>query len=243
MRLHVYNSSSEMSAAAAEWIATYAEQQLKERDRFSLLLSGGNTPKELYSLLATERYRDRIDWQRVHIFFGDERFVPFEDDRNNGKMAYDHLLRIVSIPPLQYHYISTKDDEQEAAEKYEQLLREYFRNSSATFDLALLGMGNDAHTLSLFPHSPAIHEENRWVVPSRAPEEPVHRITLTAPIVNLSGCVLFLVAGKSKAKALHEVLEGKLNPELYPSQLITRNHRDVHLFTDRDAMQLVTNHT
>ena len=243
MDLHISDNKDSLSHELAKWIMEDIQKILKGKERYTFVLSGGSTPKELYSILATEPFRSRIDWQRIHIFFGDERFVPFDDERNNGKMAYDHLLRMVSIPPLQCHFISTKDDEQDSAEKYEQLLREYFRNSTSTFDLALLGMGNDAHTLSLFPRSPAIHEDNKWVVPSRAPEEPVHRITLTAPVVNLSNCVLFLVAGKSKAKALQEVMEGTLNPELYPSQLITRNHRHVHLFTDHEAMQLLTNNT
>lgn len=228
-----------MSLEAAEWITLYIAEQLKERDRFTLVLSGGSTPKQLYSILATETFRNRIDWSRVHIFFGDERFISFEDDRNNGKMAYDYLLRLVPVPSLQIHYISTTDDEDRSAEKYEQLLREYFPTKAPNFDLVLLGMGDDGHTLSLFPHSPVIHENNKWVAPSRAPVEPVNRITLTATAVNFSRCVVFLVAGTSKASALHEVVEGELNIDLYPSQIIVRNNSNVHLFADRDATKML----
>lgn len=242
MQLHIYDSSEAMSAKAAEWITTFIEEQLRERDKFTLLLSGGNTPKQLYSILATNDYRHRIDWSRLHIFFGDERFVPFEDERNNGKMAYDHLLRLVPVTPLQVHYISTKNDEKQSAENYEASLREYFHGPSPTFDLALLGMGDDGHTLSLFPNSDVIHENEKWVTPSLAPAQPANRITLTAPPVNLSRCIVFLIAGKSKAQAMHEVVEGEFNPDLYPSQLIVRGpNKNVHLFADRDAMKLVTN--
>lgn len=240
MKYHIYDSPTEMSAGAAEWIISYIEEQLKERERFTLLLSGGSTPKELYTILATDEMQRRIDWNKIHVFFGDERVVPFEDERNNGKMAYDSLLRMVPISRLQYHFISTNDDEDEAAEKYEQLLREYFPGAPPSFDLALLGMGNDAHTLSLFPNTDVIHEKSRWVVPSRAPVEPSHRITLTAPLVNLSACIAFLVAGSGKAHAIHNVVDGEFNPDLYPSQIITRSNKNVHLFADRDAMKLVT---
>lgn len=240
MKFHVYESPGEMSVGAAEWITTYIAERLKEQDRFTLLLSGGSTPKELYSLLATDIFQNTIQWTKVHVFFGDERFVPFEDERNNGKMAYDNLLRLVPIPRLQYHFISTNDDENEAAQKYEQLLREYFPGAPPSFDLALLGMGTDAHSLSLFPGTDVIHEKTRWVLPSRAPVEPVSRITLTAPLVNLSERIAFLVAGGSKAPAVHEVVDGAFNPDLYPSQIISRGNKNVHLFADREAMKLVT---
>ncbi len=242
MQLHIYESTSQMSLAAAEWITLYITQQLKKADRFTLVLSGGSTPKQLYAILATDDFRDRIDWLRVHIFFGDERFVSFDDDRNNGKMAFDYLLKLVPVPPEQIHYISTKVGEEQSAKEYEQILREYFPTTPPSFDLALLGMGDDGHTLSLFPHSPVIHEEHKWVSPAKAPVEPVDRITLTASIVNMSRCVLFLLAGEGKSQPLHEVLEGEFNPDLYPSQIISRTHNNVHLFADRDATSLLTKH-
>lgn len=239
MQLHIYNSSSEMSLATAEWITLYIADGLKERDRFLLLLSGGSTPKQLYSILATDKFRDRIDWSRMHIFFGDERLVPFEDDRNNGKMAFDYLLRLVPIPLPQVHYISTEGEQQRSVEQYEKILREYFPGAP-TFDLALLGMGDDGHTLSLFPHTQVIQEKEKWVSAALAPVEPKERITLTSSVVNDSRCILFLVVGKSKSQPLYEVIEGQFNPDLYPSQIISRNHSNVHLFADRDATALLT---
>lgn len=239
MQLHTYDTSSQMSLAAAEWITSYIEEKLNQSDRFTLVLSGGSTPKQLYSILAKDEFRDRINWSLIHIFFGDERFVSFDDERNNGRMAYDYLLRLVPIPPGQIHYISTKGKEQQSVEEYEKLLREYF-TGVPTFDLVLLGMGDDGHTLSLFPGSRVLHEQTKWVSVAKAPVEPKERVTLTASIVNLSRCVLFLVAGKGKSQPLREVVEGEFNPDLYPSQIISRNHHNVQLFADSDAAGLLS---
>jgi 6-phosphogluconolactonase len=234
--IHVSNSATELSAAAADWICYYVSQQQTTNDRFSILLSGGNTPKQLYDLLAATPYRERIQWQKIEIFFGDERFVPFDDDRNNGRMAFDHLLSKVPIPGEQIHYIKTDIDELESARQYGKFLRRHFEKE--TFDLALLGMGEDAHTLSLFPGSDALKEDYHWVIPSTAPAEPKQRITLTHHCVKLSKRILFLVAGKSKAQALHHVLDYSRDTTQYPAQLF-RDHPNVYWFVDKDAMNAV----
>lgn len=231
--LHVYENLSALSFAAADWVSEYIARQQATNGRFSLLLSGGNTPKQLYDLLAVDPYSARIDWQKMEIFFGDERFVPFNDVGNNGRMAFDHLLSKVPIPADTIHYIKTDIPESESAREYGKMLRRFFKD--VTFDLAMLGLGDDAHTLSLFPGSPALNENYHWVVQSTAPVEPKHRITLTKHPVKLSKCIMFLVSGSSKADAMRHVLESEADIDKYPAQIF-RDHENVHWFADRDAI-------
>jgi 6-phosphogluconolactonase len=241
MQFHVFENIAAMSEGAADWIANYIAAGLRVKPAFSLLLSGGNTPKELYRTLAGGKYN--ISWERVNIFFGDERAVPFNDERNNGGMAYELLLKNSGIPSSQIHYIDTSVGREKSASQYETTLRKYFSDSGVTFDLALLGMGNDGHTLSLFPGQRQVHEQSKWVVPSEAPEQPVERISLTTVVVNRSACIALLVAGKSKAGILDKVIRGKYDPDLYPVQIIKNNPENIHLFTDRDAIAEVLKNT
>jgi 6-phosphogluconolactonase len=241
MQFHVYQNASDMSEGGAAWIADLIREALRQKPSFSLLLSGGNTPKELYRTLAGGRYD--ISWESVNVYFADERAVPFGDERNNGSMAYELLLKSCGIPASQIHFIDTNIRREESAAQYEKLLRNYFSDHSFTFDLALLGIGNDGHTLSLFPGQKQVHEENKWVVTAEAPEPPVERISLTRGIVNLSKCIAFFVAGKSKAAILDKVIRGRYDPDLYPVQVIKNNPENIHLFADRDAIEQVLKNT
>lgn len=233
--VHAYDSASRMSEAAAEFITEYIQKQQSTNDKFAFLLSGGNTPRQLYDLLSAERYRNIVKWNSILAFFGDERMVSFDDTRNNGRMAFDHLLSKLPIPKDHIHYIRTDMIEADAVTDYEQVLHKYFGDASVSFDIALLGMGEDGHTLSLFPGSPAVNENERWVTSSLAPVEPFRRITLTAPVVKRSKCVVFMVAGKSKSRPLQHVLTGANDANHFPAQLF-RDHKNVHWFCDRDAM-------
>lgn len=241
MQFHVYENASAMSEGTADWIAGYITRRLRVKPSFSLLLSGGNTPKDLYRTLAGGTYN--IDWEKINIFFGDERAVPFNDERNNGGVAYQLLLKNSGIPSSQIHYIDTSVGREQSASQYEATLRNYFSDEGPTFDLALLGMGNDGHTLSLFPGQRQVHEQTKWVVPSEAPDQPVERISLTPAVVNRSECIALLVAGKSKAGILDKVIRGKYDPDLYPVQIIKNNPENIHLFTDRDAIAEVLKNT
>ena len=243
MQFHIYENASAMSEGVAEWIASFISDTLRDKPTFSLLLSGGNTPKNLYRVLASARFRHAIDWKKINIFFGDERAVPFNDDRNNGGMAHEMLLQSSGIPSTQIHFINTDINREESVLQYENVLRSHFTDDGITFDLALLGMGNDGHTLSLFPGKKDIHEQNKWVIASEAPEEPVQRISLSAKIVNRSACIAFLVSGKSKADILDKVIRGKYNPDLYPVQIIKNSPENIHLFADRDAIEQVLKNT
>jgi 6-phosphogluconolactonase len=239
MALHIYKDPVEVSKQLAAWIALQIETTLQSNDRFTWVVTGGNSPKQLYELLASPPYKDRIDWSKLHIFWGDERAVPYEDSRNNAKMTFDHLLNKVPVVREQVHIMDTSLLPEESAKAYEAILHRYFGNEGPTFDLVLNGMGDDGHTLSLFPHTPVIHEQKAWVTAFYLDAQQMHRITLTAPVVNRARNVAFLTFGENKAKALYEVVKGARNIDLYPSQIIQPVNGHLHWFVDEAAAGLV----
>ena len=239
MELNIYKDSEELSKEVAKWITDYINATLQKQDRFTICLSGGSTPYKLNTLLVASPYKEKVEWNKLHVFWGDERGVPLEDDRNNAKMAFDTLLNHVPILPNQIHLIRTDVEPRVSAVEYEKILRHYFQHTNLSFDLVLLGMGDDGHTLSLFPGSPAIYEEEKWVVAYFLAAQNMYRITLTAPIVNRSAAVAFLVIGPSKTNALREVIEGDYQPNLYPDQLIKPAQGELYWFTDEAAASLL----
>ena len=244
MLLYIAKTAQEFNQSIADWMVQCIADTLKIQNRFTLVLSGGNTPKGLYELLSASPYREKIDWGKIHIFWGDERDVPFSDDRNNAKMAYETLLNHVPIPATQIHVMQTENiaPEKSAAE-YEKILQQYFPTSDSrlpTFDLVLLGMGDDGHTLSLFPGTAIVHEEQAWAKAYYLEAQKMYRITLTKAIVNKSKHIAFLTTGANKARALKEVLEGQYNPDLYPSQEIKPENGELHWFVDEAAAALLS---
>ncbi len=209
--LHIYPDVKALSEAAARRLVGRIKTTLATQAPFSLVLAGGSTPGVLYQLLASE-YREQIPWAQLHLFWGDERYVPPSDPRSNYCMACETLLGHVPVPKGNLHPMPTEFPEaDEAAAAYESHLRNHFPVPASwpRFDLVLLGMGPDGHTASLFPKSQALDEQERWVVASRAPVEPVQRLTLTLPVLNHAAQVYFLVAGAEKSGALRRALAGK----------------------------------
>jgi 6-phosphogluconolactonase len=212
--------------AAANRLVTAASRAIEASGRFTIALSGGSTPRALYTLLASPAYQDRIDWPRVHVAFGDERCVPPDDPASNYRMARQALLDDVPIPPAQVHRLRGEDPPEVAADAYEQELRALFATpegpprdaTGARFDLVLLGMGDNGHTASLFPHRPVVREARRWVVADFVAEVSMWRLTLTTIPINAAYEVLFLVAGADKAAMLARVLEGPYDPDALPAQ-------------------------
>ena len=203
MGIQVFDSAEDVATAAAEAFVQAATGAIASGGRFSVALSGGTTPKRVYQLLATESYRDRLDWTRVHIFFGDERCVPVDHPDSNYRMAREALISAVPIPGENVFPIQGDGDPGSNAQKYEQQLKQFFVNTHwPIFDLVLLGLGEDAHTASLFPGTKALHEDNAWVVANWVEKLQTWRITLTAPVINHAAQILFLVTGSSKAKPL-----------------------------------------
>jgi len=239
MKLHICKDVNDLSMQAAVWIGAVIKQTLAMQDRFTIALSGGSTPQKLHNLLSGYPYREEIDWTKLHIFWGDERAVPMDDERNNAKMAFDTLLDKVAIPMEQIHVMRTDIEPERAAEEYEKVLQKYFSDKGFSFDLVLLGMGDDGHTLSLFPGTPVIHETERWATSFYLPAQHMHRITLTASIVNRAARVAFLTTGSGKSQALKQVLEGPFDPDKYPSQVI-KPIGELHWFVDKEAAALLT---
>lgn len=239
MELHIEKDTKALSASLAEWINDYIQQVLAKQDRFTFVLSGGSTPKALYALLAESPYKESIPWEKLHFFWGDERAVPFEDSRSNAKMCYDELLDKVPVKAENIHIMRTDIAPEESAAEYEKIVKTYFEGSETTFDFVLLGMGDDGHTLSLFPGTEVIHEQTALATSFFLKAQDMYRITLTAPVVNDAACVAFLAAGAGKAEVLKQVLKGEKNVDLYPSQIIQPAKGQLHWFVDEAAAALL----
>jgi 6-phosphogluconolactonase len=235
MEVLVAKDIDELSFNVADWITKYMEQTLRKQDRFTLVLSGGNTPKKLYQLLASAAFVKKIDWKKIHFFWGDERYVPFTDERNNARMAFDALLSHVPVNKKNIHMIRTDIEPEDAASEYEKLLHNYFPDRDHSFDLVLLGMGNNAHTLSLFPGYSVVMEKEKWVVSFDLREEHIYRVTMTAPVINAAARIIFLISGTDKATALQQVLSQEYDPELYPAQAIQPTTGELFWWVDEAA--------
>lgn len=237
MKLHVSKDMEELSKYAADWLVNYIKEVLSKHDRFTIALSGGNTPKKLYQLLASDEYKNKISWKQLHIFWGDERYVPFTDERNNAKMAFDELLSHVPVHEHHIHIMQTDIDPESSAKKYENLLHNYFDKQLYTFDLVLLGLGDNSHTLSLFPgYDDIIFEKETWVRSFYLEEQNMYRITLTPPVVNNAGRVAFLVSGNDKANALQHVISGKNDSDHYPARIIQPLNGELYWLADQPAV-------
>lgn len=235
MNIIIKKNSDELSSDFAVWLMNYINQKLKHQNYFTIVLSGGSTPKKLYRLLASVEFKNKIDWSKLHFFWGDERYVPFTDEKNNAKMAFDNLFNYVPVPKENIHIIRTDIEAEVSAIKYEKLLHEYFPDNNKTFDLVLLGMGDNAHTLSLFPGYDVVNEKKEWVQSFYLEEQKMVRITLTAPVINGAAGIVFLVSGNDKAAALSHVLTSQHNPELYPAQVIQPYKGELYWWVDEAA--------
>ncbi|MFY9684061.1 MAG: 6-phosphogluconolactonase [Candidatus Sulfotelmatobacter sp.] len=224
--------------AAADEVLRAATHAVAERGRFTIALSGGSTPRSMYTLIAANA-SVTLPWDRMFFFFGDERHVPPDDPESNYRMANESLLAKVPVPPANVFRIPAENpDAEAAAEMYEQTLRKFFALAAGEFprfDLILLGIGPDGHTASLFPETVALQEKTRLVVANWVEKLNTSRITLTLPVLNHARCIAFLVSGIDKAAALHEVLEGKAPGEKYPSKLVQPSEGKLIWFVDRAA--------
>ncbi len=207
-----------LAEMAAGRIVAVASAAMGRKERFSLVLTGGSTPKPLYRLLSGAPWVDRIDWSRVDIFFGDERCVPPDDPASNYGMAKETMLDALPIPGDRIHRMRGEIAPAAAAAEYDALLRSHFGDGGA--DMLLLGLGANAHTASLFPHTAALHDTGHRAVENWVGELGAHRLTMTAGFINRAAEVMFLVSGAEKAEAVRRVLEGEGDPESAPARLI-----------------------
>ena len=235
MELHIYKTPDEVIEGLANYFIQTVKTAIKEKNECTVVLSGGNSPKKLYELLASMDYGNQIDWDKVYFFFGDERYVPFNDPGNNGNMVKKALFEPLMIPDANIFYINTAVPPEESAKKYSQRILSYFKNNPVRFDLILLRLGDNAHTASLFPHTPVLKEKKTLVSAVYVEELSSYRITMTAALINEAHAVSFLVYGDAKANAVHDVFEGEKDFETYPAQLIIPEEGVLHWFLDEDA--------
>lgn len=236
----VYDSSERVAAAAVATFAHHAAEAAAARGIARIAISGGSTPKRMFALLADESqpYRAQVPWDKLDLYWVDERCVGPEDADSNYRMTREQLLNKVPLAADRIHRMEGELDPEEAANRYESMIRINWKLEGAeapVFDLVMLGMGDDGHTASLFPHTEAINELGRLVVANHVPQKDTWRITLTWPVINQARFVVFLIEGRGKADVLHEVLCGKYDPEALPSQLIRPRNGKLHLLLDAEA--------
>jgi 6-phosphogluconolactonase len=232
----VYPDHQSLADGAASFIAGLAVESIAERDRFTIALAGGNTPRPIYARLAAAEHAGRIDWGKVHVFFSDERCVPPDDAASNYRMAREALLDHVPLLSANVHRMRGEEEPALAALAYEQDLQGAFRTSAApVFDLICLGLGDDGHTASLFPGTAALRERERWVVAQYVAVARAWRVTFTPALINAARHILFLVEGAGKSETLRRVLEGAYQPDVLPAQLIQPLSGETHWFVDAAA--------
>lgn len=232
-------NKNQLSYKAAEIFTTAALEAVDRQGRFSVALAGGSTPRASYELLASPSFARQIPWQQVHLFWGDERCVPPDDDQSNYLMVKESLLEQIEVPEQNIHRMTGEFEPQIAAEKYTTEISDFF-HGEIRFDLIMLGMGDDGHTASLFPHTEALNTKLP-VAANFVPKLNTWRLTLSAETINASRQVLFLVAGAKKAHALARVLEGKSQADQFPSQLIMPENGDLIWLVDKSAAAKLSN--
>jgi len=242
--LYTLAGTNELFRRGAEEFVRAAKDAIEDRGVFNVALSGGSTPKGLFSLLVTdEDLRAQVQWKKINFFWGDERHVPPDDPESNYRMANEALLSKLSIDAKRVFRMKGEFEEAEdAAEDYERILNGHFRLEEAQlprFDLVLLGMGPDGHTASLFPGTKALHEQKHLVVSNWVGKFDTDRITMTARVLNNAANVVFLVGGDDKAPALKSVLEGPFEPEQLPAQLIRPVDGRLLWLADQQAARLL----
>lgn len=234
----IKETTEELIEFVAQEIVDLARKSIESRGIFTIALAGGSTPRALYSLLATEPWSNRIDWNCTHIFFGDERAVEPESELSGYQMAQSTLLTKVPIPAENIHRMEgERENLEEAAAAYQATLEKYF-----PLDLILLGMGDDGHTASLFPHSPALAESTLLctATPVATLEPYVRRLTLTFPAINAAKNVWLLVTGQGKAERLQQVFEGESELQSTPVTGVQPKNGELIWMLDSAAASLLT---
>jgi 6-phosphogluconolactonase len=244
MTVAIYSDADMLGHEAARYVVRVANESIVTHGRFTLALAGGSTPKKLYALLASEPYRDQINWALVEVFWSDERCVPADSEDSNYHLAEEVLLSKVPIPASQIHRMPADATDRDAAALVytEEIQRVFGTNGIPSFDLLQLGMGPEGHTASLFPHQASLKELRRLIMPVDVPKPPPPRLTFTPPLLNAAVHVLFLVTGQDKADAVAAILEGENKPDEYPAQIIQPPEGEVTWMLDSAAASKLHKH-
>jgi len=237
--VEIFRNAAELAQQAAQLILTQSQLGVARNNLFTIALSGGSTPKRLYELLAdpTQQFRSQLPWDRIHFFWTDERHVPPDHPDSNYRMVREAMLVRAPVPPTNVHrMLSEKPNASEAANDYESQLRDFFHLPAGELpriDFALLGLGPEGHTASLFPDSEVLQETQRWVAAPWIAKLNSYRLTMTLPVLNNASTVVFLVSGSEKAEILREVLKGE--PDRFPAQRINPTNGALSWLVDENA--------
>ena len=232
----ICRDADELNQKAAERFVALANAA--SAGQFAVALAGGSTPRALYALLASEKYRDRIPWPKVHLFWGDERCVPPDHTESNYRMVREVLLSKINLPAKNIHRMAGEKEPKLATAEYEAQLKNFFQLDEGglpRFDLILLGLGEDGHTASLFPGTEALKKNKRLVAANFVDKLNVHRLTLTLPVLNNAANILFLIAGASKAAIVKELLGAKSGTPNYPATKIQPRDGSLTWMITQDA--------
>lgn len=232
----IAKDSAELNRVAAEKFVSIGNKAIEANARFSVALAGGSTPKSLYQLLASDSFKDRIDWTRVFFFWGDERSVLPTDMESNFRMANENLLKPLQI--AEENIFRWQTESKDAAENYANTIKRFFNlseNEFPRFDLILLGMGDDGHTASLFPFTKALTKTSKIAVENRIEKLNTNRLTFTFSTINNASNLIFLISGASKSEVLNDVLNGEFNSEKLPSQNIKPIHGELFFLIDENS--------
>jgi 6-phosphogluconolactonase len=232
--IHILPDNASVLNSAAEFLRNTIADVLATKAYCSIALSGGTTPRGLYERLASPSFSKDIPWERLRLFLGDERYVPHNHPDSNIRMVRESLFRDREPAPNTLFPVDTNLTPSQAAASYEQTLRKVLGSEGAV-DIVLLGLGDDAHTASLFPHTKVLEEHVAWVKNVYVEKLKTWRITFTLPLINCARSVVFLVSGASKASAMKQVLEGKFAPHTFPAQAVQPRDGVVHWFVDEEA--------
>lgn len=231
----IWKDTEAASVAAAHFFVTECQRCIAEKGKFIVALSGGNTPKRLFQLLASSEFSRNINWKKIFIFWSDERFVPHTDADSNYKMAKENLLDHIAIPAKNIFATPINKTAKESAAKYEATLRKFFKKDKIVFDHLMLGIGDDGHTASLFPGTTILQEKRKLISEVWVEQKQTWRISFTLPLINRASQIIFLVTGKEKATVVADVLKHKKIKPALPSQLVKSEKGIVSWVLDEDA--------
>ncbi len=238
-RIQIFQTTEELAIAAGWFIIEVAKSAVEARGRFVISLSGGHTPEQLYALLSKPPFSDQIPWNKTFVFWGDERFVPSNNEENNAHMARLLLFNRINIPQSNINPIPVGRQPLIAVEEYENTINAFFKNEPPQFDLVLLGLGANGHTASLFPGTDVVSDTTHLVREVYVGEQKMFRITMTASLINQAHNIVFLVTGNEKAGILKTVLTASYQPDKYPAQLIKPVNGNLYWFVDSGAATLL----
>ena len=218
--IKLYKDAAELCEAAVTLFIKQANDSIIATGKFVVALSGGRTPNLMYDLLAKEENASRVDWKNCFFFWGDERYVDFNNPENNSFQAKQHLLDLVPVPEGNIFRIPVNGDHEADARIYEQTILSFFKGEPPVFDLVFLGMGEEGHTASIFPDSALLNEQTALVKDVYVEVKQMQRISFTPVLINAAKHIVFMVTGAEKAAAFKEVIGGVYNPALYPAQIV-----------------------